>query len=112
MRKRNLPWMSIAGLPVSKQGLTWGARQMSFGPSQTWVAFFRHRFVRRLKGDDFYEQLGDDCFGALRWGPGVEQGLVEQVVERIREGAENLDVFWWAIRERLPAPLAPAMQSA
>ena len=67
-----------------------------------WVAFFRERFVRHLKGDDFYEELGDESFGALEAPLEVEPTLLAQVVQKIRDGAENLDIFRWSSRERLP----------
>ncbi len=67
-----------------------------------WRGFFCLRFVEHLRGEVFYEEFGAECFGLGPERLSVEVSLLDTVLEKIRQGAENLDVLCWALHEKLP----------
>jgi hypothetical protein len=82
-------------------------RDLGGGAERDWVHrhwrhFFRLRFVEHLRGRAFYEELGGDCFAVASERLSVEERLLDRVLEKIGQGAENLDVLCWAIREQQP----------
>lgn len=67
-----------------------------------WCFFCRNRLVQHLRGETFFEEFGNECFGALSERFGELKDLLDVVLERVQEGAENLDLIRWACQERLP----------
>ncbi len=67
-----------------------------------WLTFYRSRFVEHLRGQARYEEFGPECFGIVSDQLGIESNLLDRVLDRIRHGAENLDVLCWAMQEGLP----------
>ena len=67
-----------------------------------WPSFYRNRFVLHLLGEGYYEEFGTDCFQLWsRRFAGLGQ-IPEIILERVRNGAENLDQIFWAQAEALP----------
>jgi len=73
-----------------------------------WTLWLRHRWIEHLLGDVRYEEFAPDTFGVLRrdFGPSP---LLAEVIERVRYGAENIDVLIWASRERRDLSATMAM---
>jgi hypothetical protein len=67
-----------------------------------WRFFCRNRLVQHLRGEAFFEEFGSECFGALSGSLWELKGLLDVVLERVQNGAENLDLIRWACQERLP----------
>jgi len=73
-----------------------------------WTLWLRHRWLEHLLGDVRYEEFTEGSFGVLRsrFGP---SSLLDEVIERIRYGAENIDVLIWASREGRDLPTTMAL---
>jgi len=67
-----------------------------------WRTFYRSRLVQHLRGEALFEEFGTECFGILLRRFGDVTGLLNVVLERIQEGAENLDLLRWGFQEHLP----------
>jgi hypothetical protein len=67
-----------------------------------WRTFCRSRLVRHLRGDAFFDEFGAECFGVLSAGFGDVTELLNYVLERIKKGAENLDLLRWGCEEHVP----------
>jgi hypothetical protein len=66
-----------------------------------WNGFLRARWLEHLQGTTFWIELDRDDFGLLK----VEyQGsmLVEEIVDRLKSGQENLHILVWAIDKGIP----------
>jgi hypothetical protein len=67
-----------------------------------WRSFCRSRFVQHLRGDAFFDEFDTECFGVLAGGFGEVAELLNSVLERLKEGAENLDLLRWGCQEHVP----------
>jgi len=65
-----------------------------------WHGFLRQRWMEHLQGQTFWIELDHDDFGLLQH---EFQGstLIDEVLWRLRNGWENLDVLNWGIEEGL-----------
>ena len=69
---------------------------------RNWTTFCRARLVRHLRGEVHFEEFGADCFGVLSGRFGELKGLLDLVLERLQQGAENLDLIRWGNQQQLP----------
>lgn len=60
-----------------------------------WTLWLRHRWLEHLLGDVRYEEFEAEQYGQLRRLFGSCR-LLDEVVEKVRQGAENIDVLVWA----------------
>jgi hypothetical protein len=67
-----------------------------------WSIFYRSRLVQHLRGEAFFDEFDTDCFGILSGRFDEVAGLLNLVLERIKEGAENLDLLRWGCQEHVP----------
>ena len=68
----------------------------------SWRTFCRSRFVQHLRGEVFFDEFDAECFGISSGRFEDLAGLLNVVLERIKEGAENLDLLRWACQEHVP----------
>jgi hypothetical protein len=68
-----------------------------------WRGFLRARLLQHLYGSCFWCELDLGDFGILQREFGPRQQLVETIVEKLRCGAENLDLILWARRSNIPS---------
>lgn len=62
-----------------------------------WHGFLRERWVEHLKGRRFWVELPREEFGLIHHRPFVDaRHLCDDIIERVRCGAENLDMVCWA----------------
>lgn len=66
-----------------------------------WNGFLRDRWLEHLEGRTFWIELDHDDFGLLQRAF-QESTLIGEILRRIKEGEENLDILCWAIEERQP----------
>src|SRR5262245_28009685 len=66
-----------------------------------WNGFLRERWLEHLQGRAFWIELDHDDFGLLQRGFRGSD-LIDEVLWRLKNGWENLDVLCWAIDEQLP----------
>lgn len=65
-----------------------------------WHGFLRQRWLEHLQGYTFWIELDHDDFGLLL-REFQDSPLINEILWRLRNGWENLDVLNWAIDERL-----------
>src|SRR3954471_8142908 len=68
---------------------------------QHWNGFLRERWLEHLQGRTFWIELDHDDFGLLLRAF-QDSDLLDEILERLKGGQENLDIITWAIDEDLP----------
>jgi len=67
-----------------------------------WRTFCRSRLVQHLRGEVFFDEFDNKCFGVFSERLEEVAELLNVVLERIKEGAENLDLLRWGCQEHVP----------
>jgi hypothetical protein len=67
-----------------------------------WRGFVRVRWIEHLAGERFWVELDRADFGRLAEVPADQRPLLDEILERMRRGDENLDIIRWARREKTP----------
>lgn len=70
---------------------------------QYWARFFRARFFEHLHGTKYWSVFAEKDFGMLKREFQDDQLLLERIVDRLKDGRENLDIINWANTFNLPA---------
>jgi hypothetical protein len=65
-----------------------------------WTIWLRHRWLEHLLGESCWEEFEPERFGRLRTLFATRATLLDDVVGKVRRGAENIDVLRWAVVER------------
>lgn len=65
-----------------------------------WHGFLRQRWLEHLQGVTFWIELDHDDFGLLQH-KFRDSDLIDEVLWRLKNGWENLDVLCWALDEGL-----------
>jgi len=73
-----------------------------------WWGYLRARWLEHLQGNTFWMELDRGDFGLLRHDFTDHRDLLDQIVELLKDGQENLGVIAWATRCRLD--LDPVIQ--
>jgi hypothetical protein len=81
-------------------------RDLGDGAIRTWVrehwnGFLRARWLEHLHGRVFWTELDHNDFGLLQRSF-RDSPLIDEILRRLKEGQENLDILNWAIDEKLP----------
>lgn len=66
-----------------------------------WNGFLRARWLEHLEGRTFWIELDQDDFGLLRT-QFHDSPLIEEILDRLIAGQENLNVLVWALDHKLP----------
>lgn len=61
-----------------------------------WCRFLRSRWLEHLQGKRFWTELDRGDFGLLQREFKDEQLLLDRILDRLKDGQENLDVIIWA----------------
>lgn len=61
-----------------------------------WWGYLRARWLEHLQGTRFWIELDRGDFGLLNQKFHADQLLLERVLDRVKEGQENLDIIRWA----------------
>jgi hypothetical protein len=62
-----------------------------------WNGFLRARWIEHLQGKKYWLELDRNDFGLLQHEFTGEETLLDRILERMKEGKENLDVINWAL---------------
>jgi len=65
-----------------------------------WSRFVRERWIEHLEGRIFWTELDQGDFGLLKRDSAAAP-LFDEIVRRIRDGGENLDILCWSHAEPL-----------
>jgi len=68
---------------------------------QHWNGFLRERWLEHLQGRAFWIELDHDDFGLLQ-RTFQNTDLLNEILDKLKAGEENLNVLTWAIDENLP----------
>ena len=87
-----------------KAGCDQGENALRLWVRQHWQGFLRARWIEHMQGSRFWVELDRDEFGLLKRRDLVDaRGLLDEIIEMVRCGAENLDVVRWSRRTKTPA---------
>jgi len=86
-------------LESQKAGRDLGASTIEDWQRRHWTLWLRHHWVEHLLGKACWEEFGPAYFGRLRTLFASHQRLLNEVVTKVRRGAENIDVLCWAATE-------------
>ncbi len=66
-----------------------------------WNGFLRQRWLEHLQGRTFWIELDHNDFGVLQRAF-QDSELIDDILEQLKDGKENLDVLNWAIDDHVP----------
>jgi hypothetical protein len=67
-----------------------------------WWGYLRARWLEHLQGNCFWIELDRGDFGLLHRAFRDEKELLDQIVNLLKDGQENLGIITWACRHQLP----------
>jgi hypothetical protein len=67
-----------------------------------WTGYLRAKWVEHLQGKCFWIELAGNDFGLLLREFQTQQELLNQILNQLKNGAENLDVLNWAVANNIP----------
>lgn len=73
-----------------------------------WSGYLRARWVEHLQGTTFWVELDRGDFGLLHRVFPDRRPLLDQILDRLKCGKENLDVLAWADAQQIPT--APVVE--
>ncbi len=79
---------------------------------QHWHGYLRARWLEHLRGHCFWVELDRGDFGLLQRAFTHQHELLDQVVDLLKDGRENLGVIAWATQSGQPLPHVLAILEA
>jgi hypothetical protein len=73
-----------------------------------WGGFLRARWLEHLQGRRFWVELDRWDFGLIQREFRDEAILLDRILDRLKDGQENLDIILWA--QQWGIPLKPVLQ--
>lgn len=70
--------------------------------STHWRTYCCSRLVQHMRGDAFFDEYGAESFGIFSQSCDEPLALLDAVLEKIQQGAENLDLLCWGHQKHLP----------
>jgi hypothetical protein len=67
-----------------------------------WSGFLRARWLEHLQGVRYWTELDKNDFGILRRDFADRQEMLDDILDRLKTGCENLDVLLWAREKKYP----------
>jgi len=67
-----------------------------------WWGFLRARWLEHLQGKRFWVELDRGDFGLLQRRFDDQTTLLDRILDRLKEGKENLDIICWAQEWGIP----------
>jgi hypothetical protein len=69
-----------------------------------WWGYLRARWMEHLQGKRFWMELDRGDFGLLQKRFTENELLLDRILDRLKEGQENLDIILWALDWHVPLP--------
>lgn len=73
-----------------------------------WWGYLRAKWLEHLQGKCFWVELDRGDYGLLVRAFHEQRDLLDDILQRLKDGQENLDVIHWAVQQRLA--LDPVIQ--
>lgn len=67
-----------------------------------WRGFLRAKWLEHLQGKRYWTELDRGDFGLLKREFQIESLLLDRILDRLKEGQENLDIIRWADEWHIP----------
>ncbi|HEY8506648.1 MAG TPA: hypothetical protein VIL46_18845 [Gemmataceae bacterium] len=67
-----------------------------------WWGYLRARWLEHLQGKRFWVELDRGDFGLLQREFHNNSILLDRILDRVKEGKENLDIILWAVHWNIP----------
>ena len=67
-----------------------------------WLKFYRWCLVQHLRGEIFFTEFSLESFAIVGHRLAAPHELLEPILDKIRDGAENLNIINWVIDCTLP----------
>ncbi len=62
-----------------------------------WWEWARKRWLEHIRGETFWIELGESDFNLVNTGISEDRYLLEQILEKLESGKENLSIINWAV---------------
>jgi hypothetical protein len=85
-----------------KAGFDLGERAIRDWVQEHWSGYLRAKWLEHLQGVTFWIELDRGDFGLLRTQFQDRRELLDPILEKLKQGWENLDVLCWAKQQKLP----------
>jgi len=85
-----------------KAGRDLGERAIREWVRQHWWGYLRAKWLEHLQGKTFWVELDRGDFGLLSRNFTQHKELLDQIVELLKQGQENLGVLTWAKQHQQP----------
>jgi hypothetical protein len=69
---------------------------------ENWTSFLRARWIEHLRGDRFWIEFDSEDFGFFQREFLDQQDLVDEILDQLKDGKENLHVILWASGRGIP----------
>jgi hypothetical protein len=89
-------------LASEKAGRDLGEEAVRDWTTSCWLQFYRWRFVQHLRGEVFWQEFDAAAFGIINGRLAAHRELLDEIIDRVRHGAENLDLIHWALQCGVP----------
>jgi len=66
-----------------------------------WTGYLRARWVEHLQGKCFWMELDRGDFGLLQREFQDQNGLLDNILDQLKSGKENLHIILWAIKNHI-----------
>jgi len=85
-----------------KAGRDLGETAMRRWVKDHWWGYLRARWLEHLQGKCFWIELDRGDFGLLQRAFQEQRVLLDDILDRLKDGQENLDIIAWAVRGKIP----------
>ena len=89
-------------LQSEKAGRDLGVAAVKQWSKSHWLRFYRWCFVQHLCGERPWQEFDQTTFGLLSNSVRAPRELLDEILDRVRLGAENLSLIVWAHECLLP----------
>jgi len=89
-------------LESEKAGRDLGDEAVLHWTRSHWLRFYRWRFVQHLRGEAYFREFHPRTFAIVTSRSQNSPKLLEDILNQVRDGAENLDIICWAQNHLLP----------
>lgn len=89
-------------LQSEKAGRDLGVEAAKDWTRRYWLRFYRQRFVQHLRGETFFEEFGAECYRLVAGRLAASREVLDTILDKVQQGAENLELICWAQRQCLP----------
>ena len=89
-------------LASEKAGRDLGDEAVREWTKSYWLRFYRWRFVQHLRGEVFWAEFDSRSYGIVSGKLAAPRELLDQMLDQVRDGAENLQLILWAQERGMP----------